>query len=329
MQVDKELLNVLAGKAQCYQDQVPVFRIRQMDADELHADVLKTFLPFTSGQSPAELRYKINRSESVSRLLLPEGATLDYFHVSGYRQYCKHLPPFESRITDNTDELDMAGLTKAAPALLEKYRLNGSGALDTVSLERLWQLKACGMTSDGEKSKVAVTRLVYAYRRALAGLPVWGSASVYLKTAGGGEVDEFGIDWRPVHEAHIHKAFVLNPQEGAVRALEELQHVNPEKPLTTEDFSVESFSLGYFSGGKRSFQSFMQPVWVARFISRGFSGMGHVIVVPATNTAYEPVSRIAAPPPFNEKRTSMDPKNCSCHGQNTLKHRQPSLAAIS
>jgi hypothetical protein len=317
MQVDKELLQILTEQAKCFQEQVPVFRIRQRNATELHAEVLKTLRPFAGNALSKEFRYKQDRSGSMTRLLLPEGATLEYYHVSGYRAFDRHTEPFARIVAEDADKLDLASLKEGAGDLLEKYQLNPSGSLDSVELERLWQLKASGINSQGIKGATLVNRLVYAFRRSVAGLPVWGSASVYIKTAAEQQVDGFGMDWRPIHEAHIHKAFILDPKDGATRILEELQNCNPEKSITAKDFSVESFSLGYFSDNKRNFQSFMQPVWVAKFVSKGFSRMGHVIVVPATNTAYEPIARKVSPPPFNERRTTAGSQTCHSCAQGT------------
>lgn len=312
MQVDQSLLKNLVAKATCFQEQVPVFRIRPQNATELHATALKMLQPFIASSMDRELKFQMTRTESMTRLGLPEGAFFQYYHVSGYRRFDRLMDPFTRMVAEDAAKLDIESLKKASGDLLHKNQLDPSGSLESLAFERLWQLKACGVSREGRLGTAVVNRLVYAYRRSLSGLPVWGSASVYIKTAADLEVDSFGMDWRPVHDAHIHKAYVLDPEDGGRRILEELQNSNPEKPFTAKDFSVDSFSLGYFSDSKRHFQSFMQPVWVAKLISQGFSRMGRVIVVPATNTAYEPVTRKISPPPFNERRPVASPV-CSCN----------------
>lgn len=327
MQVDKELLKNLVSKTQCYQEQVPVFRIRQQNATELHAEILRMALPFTGQASTREFRYKAERGETMTRLLLPEGATLTYFHLSGHRIFDRHTDPFTNLVAEDATKLDIETLKKGAGDLVEKHQLNPSGALESLEFERLWQLKASGINQEKQQGNVVVNRLVYAYRRSLAGLPVWGSASVFIKAAADQEVDSFGIDWRPVHDAHIHKAYILDPQDAATRVLEELQHINPERMLAARNCTVESFALGYFSDAKDNFQSFMQPVWVAKFISQGTTRMGRIVVVPATNTAYEPVSRKAGPPPFNERRVLQSQATCGCHKPTATTENQQSSEA--
>jgi len=85
-------------------------------------------------------------------------------------------------------------------------------------------------------------------------------------------------------------------------ALEQLQNTNPEKVYTPKDFTVDFFALGYFSHAKTMYQTVLQPVYVAKFISNGFSKMGHVITVPAAGTPYESICRKMTPPPFNSQR---------------------------
>ena len=91
-----------------------------------------------------------------------------------------------------------------------------------------------------------INRLIYAYRRFVHELPVWGSASIFIKIAAENRTDAFGIDWRQVHDAALTTARVISPEDAAGRALEELQNTNPERTFTPEDFTPEFFALYVF-----------------------------------------------------------------------------------
>ena len=76
-----------------------------------------------------------------------------------------------------------------------------------------------------------INRLIYAYRRFVHELPVWGSASIFIKIAAENRTDAFGIDWRQVHDAALTTARVISPEDAAGRALEELQEFQSRKDL--------------------------------------------------------------------------------------------------
>lgn len=302
MRIDRELQQMLVEKAQYYQETVPVFRIVPQNATDLHKDSLQLASRFSGNASANELRYSVAQGEDHTKILLAEGASLRYYHSSGNKIFDRNTNPFNHIINDNAQGFEKNKFEDTACDLLEKNQLNFAASLENLQFEKLWLLKASGINHKKEQGRAMINRLVYSYRRFLVGLPVWGRASVFIKVAAENVVDAFGIDWRKVHDAPLDKASTLAPDDGARRVLEELQNTNPEKTYTTKDFTPDFFALGYFSATKRSYQSVMQPVWVARFISNGFSRMGHVIAVPAANTAYEPICRKVTSPPFNEQR---------------------------
>ena len=302
MRTDKELLKLLVKKTENFRDDVSVFKIRNQNAAELHKESLRLALPFTSVDHSRELRYHSQQNGTHTALNLQDDAMLHYYHASGYKHFRKNTNPASNVVSDDATKVRIEEFEKNAGSLLEKSRFGVYAQNEDIRFEKLWQLKSAGMAPDGAKSPTVINRLVYAYRRFVDELPVWGSASVFIKTAGNYEVDAFGMDWRNIHDAPLTRARILSPEDAAVRALEELQNTNPEKVFTPNDFAVDSFALGYFSHVKTVYQTIMQPVYVAKFISRGFSKMGHVIVVPAAGTAYESISRLVTPPPFNLPR---------------------------
>jgi hypothetical protein len=212
--------------------------------------------------------------------------------------------PFERLISQNARQVDQDALIKQAHEVVRRLELDRSRVNEELRFERLWRLKASGMTKEGKRGPIVLSRVVAAYRRYLAGLPVWGRASVFTKLATEGQVDSFGLDWRPVREAPVAQAYVLDPDEGAKRVLEELQTTLPNGRFTLEDFDPEFFALGYFSFPRRQRQTVMQPVWVAMLRSRGWTSLNHLIVVPAASTPYEPILRIPQRPPLDAGKRS-------------------------
>lgn len=314
MRIDTEFQKMLAEKAAYYQDTVPVFKIQQQNLTELHKAAVSLANRFTGNLSIKESRFSLQQKDRSTHILLPGGATMKYYHNSGNKQFSKNTNPFTDIISHDASKENTDAFKDSACDLIEKHQLNFSASMDEVHFEKLWQLKACGINQQKEKAPVIINRLVYSYRRFLTGLPVLGSASVYIKMAANNNLDAFGIDWRTVHDAPLDKAYVLSPEDGAKRALEELQNTNPEKIYTSKDFTIDSFTLGYFSDTKSNYQSIMQPVWVAKFISNAFSKMGHIIAVPASSTAYESINRKLAIPPLNELRRKLktSERNCTC-----------------
>jgi hypothetical protein len=73
----------------------------------------------------------------------------------------------------------------------------GEDVGDNLQFERLWQIKATGMTLSGQRGVVALCRVVGAFRRYLYELPVWGRASAVVELADDNVIAAAGIDWRP------------------------------------------------------------------------------------------------------------------------------------
>jgi len=196
-------------------------------------------------------------------------------------------------------ELDEGDLRRHANEALKRLGVKSLANIDEdLRFERLWRLKAAGVTEEGERSATALTRVVGAYRRHIGRLPVLGRASAFVEIAAEGKPVTAGVDWRPVLEEPIDETPILSSEEGAVRALAELQRFNPDRKVTLEDYTPDLFELGYFSLAKRSQQAVMQPTFVAMFKPTGsFPSIGRIVVVPAAPNAYEPISRPLAVPP--------------------------------
>lgn len=305
MRIDKELQKVLVEKTRNYRDAVPVFKIRNQNASELHNEAIKLALPFTDASQAKELRFDGVQNENHILLRLANNATLQYYPASGFRCFQKNTPEYLKPVSTNAKDVNRKEFENMASDILEKNKLNLSGPMESLCFENLFQLKSAGISPQGETTPVVINRLVYAYRRFVNELPVLGSASVFIKTGGEYELESFGIDWRNVHDAPLTRATIISPEDAAEMALEQLQNTNPERVYASKNVEPLSFELGYYSNAKTIYQTVLQPVYVARFMLNGLSRMGHIIAVPAAGTPFESICRKVTPPPFNAGRSDL------------------------
>lgn len=305
MRTDQELQKMLVEKTANFKDTIPVFKIRNQNAREMHNESLKLALPFTNASQEKELRFDGVQKENHVLLRLQDNATLQYFPVSGYKCFQKNTPEFINPVSENANETNKEEFEKAACDILEKNRLNLSGSMESLRFEKLFQLKSAGISPEGKATPVVLNRLVYAYRRFINELPVLGGASVFIKTAADYKLDAFGIDWRHIHDEPLTMANIIKPEDAAIMALEQLQNTNPERMYTSKEITPISFELGYFSNSKNMYQTVLQPVYVAKFIYTGKFRMGYVLAVPASGTPYESICRKVTPPPFNAGRNAL------------------------
>ena len=83
---------------------------------------------------------------------------------------------------------------------------------EELRFERLWRMKAQGVTFNGERSAVALLQATAAFRRYVRGLPVLGRASINVTLGGANAaVTRWGIDWRRVGGKAIGETDVVEP----------------------------------------------------------------------------------------------------------------------
>jgi hypothetical protein len=169
--------------------------------------------------------------------------------------------------------------------------------MERLDFERLWQIKAAGRQQNGRGGYEVLCRVVGAFRRYVHDLPVLGRASVFVKLAADDVIEAAGSDWRACEERAFDEAAVVDPLEGAARVATELTTAAGRTHVSAEHYDVDFFGLGYMSFPKRRVQSILQPVYVAVLHPRGWTTFGRVVVVAATDGAYEPIGRQFAVPP--------------------------------
>jgi hypothetical protein len=293
---DKALLDALLGLLGPYSETVAVYRIRENRLSDIERIAIETGQRFAKVAGLRDMRCEVRRDAARTTVFLQEGIRVKSFHASGAILLDRGWSPMTNIITTVAERADESMLERQAEDAVRQMRLAPDDG--QLRFERLWQVKATGITREGERGPVALTRAVGAFRRYVGDLPVWGRASVFVELGGEGQIAAAGVDWRPLANEALEYAKVLSPQEGAARVLGELQTFLPGKKYTLEEYTPEFFALGYFSLPKRRVQTVMQPVYVGMFRPTGpIPSLARLVVVPATEHAYEPIGRLLTAPP--------------------------------
>ena len=306
MSPDSGLLKALVDKLTNHKKSIPLFRIAERKPDEVDHSVVQLGMRFAEIAGFGEIRYSVRHERDCSTFLFQEDIRARLFHASGAIALDRGWRPMDRIIATDARRADLKLLQRHAEQAVKRLQLAPIGAGEQLRFERLWRLKAAGVTRDGKTGPIALTRVVGAFRRYLGDMPVWGRASASVELAAESEVAAASVDWRPVVDEPFDTATVLSPKEGAARILAELQISLPDARYTQKDYTPDSFSLGYFSLPRRCAQTVMQPVYVAMFKPvQPFPSIGRFIVVPAAPHPYELIGRRAEPPPLTSRNPAM------------------------
>lgn len=262
---------------------MPVYSIRELSDTEKEERAKYYASKFMGGKSIQS--FSSHRDDDSTLVSLPWNTTMEIFHNSDTVIIEKKLNPFEYTIKKN---LELENLIEIAVNVmkkleLDKYRL----AFEHAELEKLWEIKASGITIENKKLPVILCRIVGAFRRYINEIPVYGGASIYIKIAEDDLVESIGIEWRQINEKPNAEAKVIRPEDAAEKILKELGPSFPHSTVTTQDYEPEIFALGYYSRPKNQHQNYMQPVYIAILKSLGLSKWNQKIIIPATNPVYE------------------------------------------
>ena len=250
MNIEKELRSALLEKLSNFQETLPVFRIRQRPVEEVKGDALAFARRFVASYSKIEPRLDVNRLESETIINLPYSARVRVFHKSGAIIVKRNLRPFDKPITDTIDRKILTGraIDVVKHLGLDRFAMKG----ERLQFERLWQIKATGMTKSGEQGPVVLCRIVGAFRRYLHDIPVLGQAPAFVKLAGDNIIDSVGIDWRPCYEKPIDYGKVIEPEAAVDSVFREIAPSVPKGTLTTENYTPEMPLTGIFFVAKAS-----------------------------------------------------------------------------
>lgn len=286
-----DLVQALARVADGYRDRAPVFHISSQSRDATVREASNLTRLVWNQFGDCSLRVDPDGAVSIARLsndgsvrIFPSGAIE------------AAMSPPEARTPMATDErqFDRKKVDTKLREMAQIISRERMAADEELRFESLWEHKAQAVTvKEGQKTPVALLALVGAFRRYVHGLPVLGRASVHVGLCGDLVVNRWGIDWRRRESKPFAETEVISPEDGAKRVLDDLWWRRPERPFTTDDFEPVYFRLGYLAHARRAEQRVMQPAWVAVLKPRTTMSMGHVVAVPATPRAFEPIGRPA------------------------------------
>jgi hypothetical protein len=291
------LAKALRDKLTYHREHAPIYRLRQPSVAELVERARVLGGRFLDARGDADLpRTDLCHEKNHTVVRLPDGGHVKVYHASGALGVARQLEPFAHVIGP---DLEADRLIAHAAAMIKRLDVPACRAADErIAFERLWKIKAQGMTRSGDMGAPVVCRVVAAFRRYVGDLPVWGRASIMVKLAGRDLVEAVGVDWRDRIEEPVDHAKIIDPDEAIHRVLAELAATTPGRQPKNADYEPVLFSAGYFSLPKRRAQGYLQPVYVAALRARGEMTMSRLVVVPGTSTPYESIGRIAVSPPI-------------------------------
>lgn len=295
MAPEPKLAQALVDRVSNFRKTAPVFNLVQRPLETLERDALEFGRRFAADWGTDERRGDLQRGRQSTVVVFPHDTTVKLFHASGAMIARRALAPGTHLFTQTPAKDSL--ISRAVDVVRRLVPGAAGGTTERLDFERLWQIKAAGRQQSGKEGYEVLCRAVGAFRRFVHDLPVLGRASVFVKLAAGDVVEAAGSDWRACEERAFDEAPVIDPSEGASRVVAELASAAGHAHISAEYYEPDFFGLGYLSFPKRRVQSVLQPVYVALLHPRGWTTLGRVVVVPATDRAYEPIARRLEVPP--------------------------------
>jgi hypothetical protein len=293
MAVEPKFARALVDRVSNYRKTAPVFQLVERPIEMLEREAFEFGRRFDAAPDAADARADLQRDKQSTTVQFPGGTTVKLFHASGAMIARRSLPP-AAHLFEQAPPKDT--LVSRAHDAVRRLGLGQSpNSIERLEFERLWQIKAAGRQPNGAGGYETLCRAVGAFRRFIHELPVLGRASVFVKLAADEVIEAAGSDWRPCEERAFDEATIIDPSEAALRIASELSVAAGSPNLS--NYEVDFFGLGYVSFPKRRVQSVLQPVYVALVHTRGWTTLGRIVVVSATERAYEPIGRVLAAPP--------------------------------
>ncbi|HEV2758847.1 MAG TPA: hypothetical protein VGV86_04695 [Acidimicrobiales bacterium] len=300
---ENELIEQLAGliDRDSLPNQVPVPELAPVSVDVLERRLreLVGVLGPLLGLLP---RISLSRDEDRTVLTLPlVGARISGYHGSGAIEFKTAMGPMDNLIGRPREVDELRRMVESVADGLNVGSFVGSG--EDLVFERLWQIKASGADREGRVADTVLCRAIGAFRHMVAGLPVWGPASVAVQVAGDAKLDSLRVYVRATTDRIIETASVVSPEEAARRVVRQLAGLIPENERAFADIATaKAFRFGYLSLTKHQRQPLLPPAYVAEIETGGEDPMSYLAVVPATEKEFLPLTRIGSPPSVLERR---------------------------
>jgi hypothetical protein len=218
------------------------------------------------------------------RVLLPDDARVSVFDASGAIDATITSASSRGVLADDAAHVDRKAVLDQVRAVVAKLTPDLQHTKETIAFERMFERRIQGVPiRRGAPTPVALVEVVAAFRRFVDGVPVLGRASLHVGVGAGNRVTKWGRDWRHCAPTQGNVAKITPVDDAAHRLIAVAQRRHPGRALGLKDFTPTSMTLGYLSLPRRQAQAKLLPAWVAQFTPNGFSSMGMVLAVAASD----------------------------------------------
>lgn len=282
------LLESLASVGQAVPSEIGILELRRSSVDDLQRRLRR--LLKTGGECCEKDFDRGDWTSYDDRTLvrLPQGAHAVVYHASGGLKLSTGLAPMEHLFKE------MESKSALTARVQEAAKAFGAGDNlvrgDSLTFERLWQIKACAADRSGKTTAPVLCRAVGAFRQHVAGIPVLGPASLAVQIAGEGALDTVSMLMRSPSGEVMEKAKVLPPERALRQIGQQLAVRFGQAKGEIEVESPHGLRFGYLSLPKRKAQRLLAPVYMATIdVTHEQERQAFVMAVPATEKSYLPL----------------------------------------
>lgn len=284
------LMEMLTSPRQDIPDRVDILLLHRWSVDELQQR-LRTLM--NRGGKVCQLAFEHGdwaTYEDRSLVRLPRGARAAVYHASGAMMLKVGLAPME-RLFKEPETKD--ALTRRTEELVKAFGFAEMlGRDETLSFERLWQIKARAADRDGRVVDPVLCRAVGAFRHHINGLPVLGRASVAVQIAADGVLDMVSTLVRSPVEERLERARVIDRELAARELTKQIAGLFSDGRRESVSVKVpQGLRFGYLSLPRRQVQRVLAPVYIATVeVAHARERQAMVLAVAATEKAYLPLN---------------------------------------
>ena len=269
--------------------EVAILELRRWSVDELQRRLRKWL---RAGGEACGKEYdhgEWSTRDDHTLVRLPQGARAEIYHASGAFRLTNGMAPMDNLFKEAPSRSElMERSEKFVAALGVREQL---GRNESLTFEKLWQIKAAGEDRQGRRSDAVLCRAVGAYRHHIQGIPVYGPASVAVKLAGNGALDSVSALLRGPALETLERAKVLEPERAARSIAQQLSQQFGQVRTEPRFESRDGLRFGYISLAKRKAQRLLAPVYMTTIdVTHEQERQGLIVMVPATEKSYLPLN---------------------------------------
>jgi hypothetical protein len=282
-----KLAETLSSIQQKVPDEISILNIRRHTVDDLHRRLKK--LLKTSDDIcgfPVE-RGHWTHFDDRTLVRMPENAYAVVYHASGAIKMFSGMAPMDNLFKDMPPRDTLISRTEALVKELAFAEQLPRG--QSLSFERLWQVKASGIDRSGKMADTVLCRAIGAFRHHVGEVPVLGPASIAVKISGDERMDSLSMQMRGPGFEELERAKVIHPEKAVrhvvQRVAERLSHIKEKDEVQVE--TDRSLEFGYISLPKRKLQRFLAPAYMATIsVAHAEDREAFTVIVPATEKTY-------------------------------------------